>query len=275
MIFLDPKTDIAFKKLFANKKKKSILISFLNSVLERKRGNLITSVTILDPFNYPVTLGHKLSIVDLRCEDEQGKIYVVEMQLNEQKDYGDRSVYYAAMALSQQLKAKERYHNLTPVIFIGVLDFSLFKSKEYLSHHLILNSKTHEHALQLIEFHFIELPKFKKTIDNLDGIVDKWIYLLQNAEKLKNIPKQLTIPGVLEEALETLEQGHWSTEELAAYEAMLDQNRVAASVLMTAEEKGEKKALIKVAKTLLMTHSTKEIARITELTAEEIEELKK
>ena len=41
MIFLDPKSDIAFKKLFGDIAHKNILISFLNSVLERIEGEKI------------------------------------------------------------------------------------------------------------------------------------------------------------------------------------------------------------------------------------------
>ena len=38
MIYLDPKSDIAFKKLFGNITHKNILISFLNSILQRPEG---------------------------------------------------------------------------------------------------------------------------------------------------------------------------------------------------------------------------------------------
>jgi hypothetical protein len=54
---------------------------------------------------------------------------------------------------------------LLPVIFVAVLDFDLFKEKEYLTHHLITNAKTNKQSMYHTEFHFIELKKFTKTVD--------------------------------------------------------------------------------------------------------------
>lgn len=41
MTFLDPKCDIAFKKIFSNQSKKEIAIDFLNNALERIEGEKI------------------------------------------------------------------------------------------------------------------------------------------------------------------------------------------------------------------------------------------
>lgn len=71
MIFLDPTSDIAFKKLFGDKERKNILIDFLNSVLGRVEGEKIVDVTIGDPHNYPKIRGAKFSIVDISCVDQK------------------------------------------------------------------------------------------------------------------------------------------------------------------------------------------------------------
>ena len=62
MIFLDPTSDLAFKKLFGNAAHKNILIDFLNAVLERKPGEKIVDVVFNDPYNTPETPLSKLSI---------------------------------------------------------------------------------------------------------------------------------------------------------------------------------------------------------------------
>src|ERR1700733_14576586 len=99
MIFLDPKSDIAFKKLFGDLNHKNILISFLNSVLERIEGERIIDVVINDPANVAETPLSKYSIVDVRCTDQRNNQYIIEMQVIIQRDYAARAQYYSALAL--------------------------------------------------------------------------------------------------------------------------------------------------------------------------------
>ncbi len=103
MIYLDPKSDVAFKKLFGNMAHKNILISFLNSVLERAETAQIVNVVINDPANVPDNISIKYSIVDVRCTDQNGHQYIVEMQVVREADYAARAQYYSALTLSKQL----------------------------------------------------------------------------------------------------------------------------------------------------------------------------
>ena len=125
MIYLDPKIDVAFKKLFANRAKKDILTHFLNSILDRTGDDAIVGVEILDPANHPDAPLFKRSFVDVRCTDKDGKIYVVEMQIASQFDFVERAQYYAADAIAKQLDAGEEYRKINPVYLIAVLDFNL------------------------------------------------------------------------------------------------------------------------------------------------------
>ncbi len=153
MQFLDPKTDIAFKKLFGDEHRKNLTISFLNSVLERKEGNLITDVTFQDTANLPETMDKKRSFVDINCKDQENNNYIVEMQIAFQKNFLPRSQYYASLVLSRQLKVKARYGNLLPVVFVAVVDHILFKNhKNVISHHVITDTKTHDVQLKHLEF---------------------------------------------------------------------------------------------------------------------------
>ena len=155
MVFLDPTNDIAFKRLFGNQAKSEILISFLNSVLELAEGDKITSVIITDPYNLPDAQWLKTSIVDVRCTDQSNRQFIIELQVDIQKDYPARSQYYVALAITRQLAKKAQYKTIMPVIFVGILDFNLFKSPDYHSTHHILNIKTHEHALHHMSFTFV------------------------------------------------------------------------------------------------------------------------
>jgi predicted transposase/invertase (TIGR01784 family) len=286
MVFMDPKTDIAFKKLFSNKEKKEIVVSFLNSVLEKKEGEKIVDVTINDPNNIPESITSKFSIVDVSCTDQAGKNYIVEMQVIDQKDYAERCQYYASLGLLRQLIKGDDYNKLKPVIFVGVICFNLFKDTNYLSHHLILNQKTHTHGLTHLEFHFIELNKFNKTINQLKTVTDKWIYLLKNADNLNDIPSALEKPVELEEAMDILKKGNWSRGELEAYDKYWDYVRTEKSRYETALEKGmqkgmekglekgKKQAMTELASRLLKNYKIDEVAKITNLSVDELKKLK-
>lgn len=278
MIYLSPKSDVAFKKLFGNIAHKNILISFLNSVLKRPEHLKIIDVTINDPANTPDRPSSKYSIVDLRCTDQNGHQHIVEMQVIDQKDYAIRAQYYAAIALARQLNSGELYKQLVPVIFIGILDFNLFNSKNYLSHQLILDNETHVHDLKHLEFHFIELPKFTKTETQLDNILDKWVYFLKNAEVLQKIPAALR-ETEFTDAFDILARSNWSNQELLAYDQYLDIWRSEASRIDTAEAKGaakgEHKKAIEIAKQLLDILDITTIAQKTGLSIEQVKTLKK
>lgn len=57
--FLDPKNDVAFKKIFGTEKNKDILIHFLNDMFTFKEGGRIRDVTFLKTHQDPVTAAKK------------------------------------------------------------------------------------------------------------------------------------------------------------------------------------------------------------------------
>jgi len=297
MVFLDPKTDIVFKKLFGDSAYKNIAISFLNSILNRKESEIIVDVVMNDPHNFPETLALispeelklKSSVVDVRCTDQANRRYIVEMQVIRQEDYLERAQYYSALGLARQLRSRSEYEELEPVIFVGVLDFAILKNPRYLSHHLILDKDTYEHEFKHLELHIIELKKFNKKIEELTALSDKWIYFLQNAEDLQTIPDALNNPD-MQDAFQILNKNSWSLEQLELYDRTLDEIRLQKSRIRHSREggltEGEAKGLAKgkaegkleekinIAKQLLAFHDVATISQITGLSAKEVEELK-
>jgi len=282
MNYLSPKSDVAFKKLFGNIAHKNILISFLNSVLKRPENLKIVDVIINDPANTPDRPSSKYSIVDLRCTDQDQNQYIVEMQVIDQKDYGVRAQYYAAIALARQLNSGEKYNQLVPVIFVGILDFNLFNHNNYLSHQLILDSETHAHELKHLEFHFIELIKFTKTETQLDNILDKWVYFLKNAEVLQKVPSTLQETEFID-AFDILARSNWSNKELLEYDQYLDIWRSETSRIEGAladgktigKEEGKNEEKIEIANAMLLNgFEISTIAKITGLSIEQVQKLK-
>lgn len=75
---------------------------------------------------------------------------------------------------------------------------------------------------QDIEFHILELPKFTKTLNQLDSGLDLWLYFLRFAEKIDTatLPTALQQPSILR-AMEELKMLTQTDIERERYEARL------------------------------------------------------
>lgn len=275
MQFADIKNDIAFRKIFGNQNKTEILISFLNAVLKMEGNRKITWIEILNPYQLPIVLGAKSTILDVKAKDKTGNEYIVEMQvggtpLTDKIGFAKRVVYYSAKIYSAQLDAGENYYQLKPTIFIGILNFEFLESKNYLSRHLILDTETKEHKLKDLDFNFIELPKFNKTEKELQTLVEKWVYFIKNAENLTVIPAGLDDEG-LKSAYTEADRHNWEKEDLEAYEyAQLREMDDIAREMLVIEKRN-----IEFAKSMLADNEPNEkIAKYTKLTVEQIEQLR-
>ena len=190
MTFADPKNDLAFKKIFGNEKHKDILISFLNSVLDFKNEKAIVDVSIVNPYQVPKIPELKETILDIKATNKNGDTFIVEMQKKDIADFTKRSLYYTSKAYVTQLPKGQNYSILKKVYFIGIVNFNIFENSSYISRHLIINQETNTQDLKDFEFCFIELPKFNKELEELDSILDKWIYFIKNASNLTMVPKE-------------------------------------------------------------------------------------
>jgi len=217
MKFVDIKNDIAFRKIFGNEQKTKILISFLNAVLRLEGNKQIKEVTIANPYQFPRVAGEKASIIDVRAIDKQGRQFVVEMQIADVDGFDKRVQYYTCRDYSMQIDRGEKYPLLKPTYFIGILDFNYFESEGYLSHHIIVNGETYEHKLKDIQFTFIELDKFTLDVDELNTLIEKWVFFIKNAENLDVIPANTDDEG-LKEAYRDADRHTWKKEELIAYD---------------------------------------------------------
>ena len=192
MKFIDPRIDFAFKKIFGNENAKEVLISFLESLLGLEGDRRIVELTILDPYLAPKIRAMKHSVLDVKCWDHRGVSYIVEMQVQKVAAFLKRIQYNAAKAYAHQIERSEEYPKLNQVIAITITDFSLFDGFDHcVSRHESRETITGETYLQDILHFFIELPKFKRSLQELDGVLDLWIYFIRYAGSLQEIPEKL------------------------------------------------------------------------------------
>ena len=289
--FLDPKNDVAFKKIFGSEKHKDILIHFINDVLELKDNDQIDEVEFLSTIQDAEIASKKQSIVDVLCRDKNGVQIIVEMQVAPTKGFEKRAQYYAAKAYSRQLnkgqEADGLYENLKAVIFIAIADYIVFPDKtEFKSEHVILDKNSHEHDLQDFSFTFVELPKFKKEkIEELDTTLDKWCYFFKYAAKtseadMKKIAGSYKTIG---DAYEVVNQYNWNEQQLIAYEQetkrVWDNRSVLEFQLDKAKaegmEQGKAERDIEIAKGMILkNYPLSDISALTGLSLVELQTLK-
>ncbi len=83
--YLDPKNAFAFKKIFGHHA--DVLKSFLNAILPLPEDCIIEHLTYLTPESVPDIDGFKHTIVDVRCYDNHGRHFIVEMQMQKMKKW--------------------------------------------------------------------------------------------------------------------------------------------------------------------------------------------
>ncbi len=220
--FLDPKNDLAFKRIFGSEKNKDILIHFLNDIFARKK-NPIESVTFLKTVQEPEVVAQRVSIVDVLCRDAEGNQFIIEMQVDGEPGFEKRAQYYAAKAYIQQREKGIDYKDLKQVTFLAITDYTLFPaSKKYLSHHHILESETYENHLKDFSFSFLELPKFDKKKEQLKTLTEKWAYFFKHARETQEEDLQAIIgsDAIIQRAYDELNRYAWSSDELHHYDSV-------------------------------------------------------
>lgn len=244
MRFLDVKTDYAFKKVFGSIESKDILISFLNALIYDKSEIKIKDLDIVDPYNIPMIKGVKDTFVDVKAVLDNDTTVIIEMQVLNHKGFEKRVLYNAAKNYSIQLNKNEDYHLLNPVIALSIVDFTMFEENDnVINRFKLIEKETFINYNDDIELIFIELPKFKKSLQQLKDIKEQWIYFVKNAGSLEYIPQNLD--NHIKIALENINEANMSKEELEAQHKRKEFLSIQRLAILKADEDGFEKGLEK------------------------------
>jgi len=277
--YINPFTDFGFKKLFGTEFNKELLIDFLNQVLgDRER---IQDLTYLNTENLGNTETDRKAIFDLYCENEKGEKFIIELQNVKQQYFKDRSIYYSTFPVqSQAPKGREWDYYLKAVYTIGILNFSFpdrSEQERYLREVQLIDTATQEVFYDKLTFIYLEMPKFRKTEDELVSQFDKWMYVLKNLHRLQDKPVKLQ-EKVFEKLFSEAEIAKLNSEDMKAYEESLKAYRDNYSVIETAKNEGilegASKREIEIARELKRNGVAVDlIEKTTGLTKEQIEKL--
>ena len=279
--YLDPKNDIAFKKIFGEEKHKQIPIDFLNATLGLKGKDKIVNLEFLKTEQLPAISTRKKNFIDVLVQDQMGNQYIVEMQVAPFEEFAKRAQFYAAKTYCAHFNIGEKYKKLKKIIFLAITNYDVFPNKKgYKSDHHLLDTETYERDLKDFSFTFIELPKFQKSIDELETLEDRWFYFLKHATEDVDVEKVIANHPEIKEAYEVLDKHYWTEKELESYEDMMKYEADMQGTLETAEktglQKGKAERSIEIATEMLKLDVPIEIIKkSTGLTTEEIQSLPK
>ncbi|MCW5258470.1 Rpn family recombination-promoting nuclease/putative transposase [Verminephrobacter aporrectodeae subsp. tuberculatae] len=250
MSYLDPKIDLVFKRIFS---RADLLLDFLNAVLPLDAP--IESLTYLPTEQAPQVPDMRFSIVDVKCCDQNGRVFVVEMQMLWTDAYFSRILFSGAQAIVNQLSPGDSYQSLCPVYSVTVLNDVFEKDPDeqdcWLHHYKITKlAKRGRHGkiLKGLQFVILELPKFNPKTKTEKKVTALWLRFLRDTGRSGFVPDEalLSYPPVAD-AVKLAEFQGYSAVEIDRYQKHLDALRNEKSSLLDARteglEEGVKKGL--------------------------------
>ena len=215
MRYINPKIDLAFKKIFGSSDTKDILINFLNAILYEAQP-VIENLEIIDSQPGNKAFGVQDTQLDVKATINGGRIALVEIQLINVPSFGNRVLYNAAKSYSLQLTGEERYERLKTVISLKIADFEMFENQPEFRSRFVFKEKEQQFDCPdtEIELVFIELPKFSKQLAELETTAEKWIYFLKNIGTLETVPETMSTVPEINKALRIASEENFTQAEL-------------------------------------------------------------
>ena len=181
--------DYIFKRVFAFEGNESVLKDFLEAILKKD----IKEVTIKNPEIIPYEKDEKRGLLDIKAETDDGMILDVEMQMKDRKNTQERGIQYLGNMITSQLQVGDDYQKLKKSIVIFITNYNFLERNSYHSVGKMKFDETLEEeyvdmgygqeeqiASKYIEFHYIELPKYKKKEPSKFTKLDQWMCVFTN-----------------------------------------------------------------------------------------------
>lgn len=221
--YLNPKADLIFKLVFGEHE--DLMMSLLNALLPLDSDGQITSLEYVTPEMVPENPSKKNSIVDVRCTDQKGRQFIVEMQLHWNEGFKQRVVFNASKAVVKQLKKGEDYTLIQPVYSLNFINEGMFQpdTDEFYHDFAIVNVEHSDRIIEGLRFVFVELPKFKPQSIAEKKMAVLWLrFLTEISEATEEAPAELLENEETRKALSIVEKSSMSEGQLYAYEQFWD-----------------------------------------------------
>lgn len=236
--------DWAMKRLLRDKVNHGILEGLITTLL----GKSIHIQKLLESESNQETAEDKYNRVDILAEDDEGALYLIEVQNETETAYFQRMLFGASKLVTEYINRGQGYENIRKVYSINIVYFNLGCGTD-----IVYHGKTEFRGIHNDEL--LKLSPFQKQKFEASEVSDlypeyyilkvndfnrwsrvpleQWIYFLNTGE----IPEDATAPG-LNEAREVLRLEKMTKSELSAYYRHLDNVVVLRDNIETAMHEG-------------------------------------
>ena len=191
--YADLLDDDVFKLVFGRESTKDVMIEFLNQVIPDRK---IEDLDFIDKEMHPVERDLRGSVYDMSCRTDDGSRIIVEVQRRKQPFYPERALYYSTFQIQRQVEAGAEEYDFLPVYVVNIMNFVMdhnSESTEVKTIYRLLEEHSHKLLTDRVTFIFLELPKFQKRLEDLDGnILEGMYFCFKNMAILEERPEVLT-----------------------------------------------------------------------------------
>jgi predicted transposase/invertase (TIGR01784 family) len=228
--YLDPKNDYLFWRIFG--KHKDLMKSFLNALMPLDRDRQIVDLEYLQAEQVPENLLKIDTIVAVRCKDNCGCQFIVEIQVQWHTAFAGM-LLNTSKSCVRQLNKNEEDYRLQPLYALTILneDFDRI-TPEFYHRYRIMNDGTMDERIEGMEYIMIELSKFRADSWTDRRMAALWLcFLKEMDEDMYIVPPELKENAEIREALDLCEEGAYTEAQLNAYERYWDAVRIQKSII--------------------------------------------
>ena len=283
MIKLNKKLDILpitndyiFKKIFTKEGNESILKDLLIAILDIQ----IEKIKVQAEVSLEKAIKeNKLGRLDIVAELNDKAIINIEMQVVNQKNIIDRSLYYWSGLHYSNLLQGNKYEKAKRTISINIVKFEIFEEGPYHEVAVLKRNFNNKILTEKMEMHFIQIPKFIKEKARMNTKLDEWMYFISQIDE-EGVKEVMEKNEAIKKANEEYKYliGDEAERRIAFLreKAIKDEISNIEGAREEGLEEGKKKKQIEIAKKLLKRGmKIEEISEITELTKEELIKINK
>lgn len=236
--------DWAMKRLLRDKANFGVLEGLITTLL----GKTIKIKKLLESESNQENSNDKQNRVDVLAEDDQGVLYLIEIQNETEFAYFQRMLFGTSKLVTEYINRGQGYENVRKVYSINIVYFNLGNGTD-----IVYHGKTEFRGIHngdLLSLSPFQQQKFEAdTVSDLypeyyilkvndfnhwsKVPLEQWIYFLNTGQ----IPDDSTAPG-LDEARQKLQLARMSKQELAAYYRHLDNIVILRDNIVTAKGEG-------------------------------------
>lgn len=283
---IKPLNDFIFKKLFGEKGNEDILVAFLNAILKRTHHEPIVEVEIIENKELSKELiEDKTGIIDVRAKTAEGEQVDIEVQLTNQGNMDKRTLFYWGKLYLEGIKQGQDYNTLSKVITINLLDFEFLGTKNYQSSFHLWEDIEKDYLLtDVVEIHFLELPKFRKLQqkDYKENAIERWLAFLEKDTSETTLKELMDMEPAIYKAENKLEYLSSDPKTMDLYWERERSLHERANMINSAEQRGREEGIeqgsntraLEIARNLLDILDDEMISLKTGLSVEEVKKLR-